>query len=68
MDEFAVEVLAAAIGGVGVLASIVLGMIPYVQRRKTASGVDASPEPPVEPETGLPAHRKSFARVRFIEW
>jgi hypothetical protein len=68
MDEFAVEILSAVIGGVGVLASVVFGVISYVQRRKAMSGVDSLPEPPVELEAGSPAPRKSFARVRFIEW
>jgi hypothetical protein len=69
MDEFAVEVLATVIGGVGVLATIVFGLIQYVVQRKTTSTANLEPELPAESINALdPAARKSRSTIRFIEW
>lgn len=60
MDGFAVEVLSAAIGGVGVVASIAIGLIPYMRRRK-AIDVNAQLELPVESESTVDSESVAVA-------
>jgi hypothetical protein len=54
-------VIATVIGGVGARATIVVGVIPLVRRRRTIGSADTQPEFPAEANNALlPSDRKSY--------
>jgi hypothetical protein len=69
VDEFAVTVLGSVAGVASVVVAIVFGVIPFMRRGKTTTDANPKQELPAGPDNApLPADRKNYARVGFIEW